>query len=140
MMNVSLALGVLLTAFDFDPARPKVIIESGIFPSVYYVLRGMLPPGTELEIVHFTPSPGEAHRRDLTEAAEYCQAHGFTVKTTVREASPRVGILAHAQETDADLIVMGKVGRKGHRRSLLGSVTERVLEAADLPVFVVSPP
>jgi nucleotide-binding universal stress UspA family protein len=34
---------------------------------------------------------------------------------------------------------MGKVGRKRHRRSLLGSVTERILEASDLPVLVVSP-
>lgn len=49
--NVSLALGILLTCFDFEGPRNKVVIESGIFPSVYYVLRGMLPPHVELHMV-----------------------------------------------------------------------------------------
>jgi nucleotide-binding universal stress UspA family protein len=48
-------------------------------------------------------------------------------------------ILSEAERLQVDLIVMGKIGRKGHRRSLLGSVTERVLDAADLPILVVSP-
>ncbi len=49
--NVSLAMGILLTAFDFGGRRSKVVIEGGIFPSVYYVLRGMLPPHVELQVV-----------------------------------------------------------------------------------------
>jgi nucleotide-binding universal stress UspA family protein len=48
-------------------------------------------------------------------------------------------ILDEAIRQKVNLIVMGKIGRKRHRRSLLGSVTERILEAADLPVLVVSP-
>ncbi|MBN1680207.1 MAG: aminotransferase class V-fold PLP-dependent enzyme [Anaerolineae bacterium] len=46
--NVSLAQGILLSCFDFDGPRNKVVIEGGIFPSVYYVLRGMLPSHIEL--------------------------------------------------------------------------------------------
>ncbi len=49
--NVSLALGILLTCFDFEGPRNKVVIEGGIFPSVYYVLRGMLPSHVELHVV-----------------------------------------------------------------------------------------
>src|SRR5690554_5718675 len=49
--NISLAMGILLSAFDFDGPRNKVVIEGGIFPSVYYVLRGMLPPHVELVMV-----------------------------------------------------------------------------------------
>ncbi len=49
--NISLAMGILLSAFDFDGPRNKVVIESGIFPSVYYVLRGMLPQHVELHMV-----------------------------------------------------------------------------------------
>lgn len=52
--NVSLALGVLLTCFDFEGPRNRVVIESGIFPSVYYVLRGMLPSHVELHMVEST--------------------------------------------------------------------------------------
>jgi kynureninase len=37
--NVSLAEGILLTCFDTSGKRNKVVIEGGIFPSVYYVLR-----------------------------------------------------------------------------------------------------
>jgi len=49
--NLSIAQGILLSCFDFDGPRNKVVIESGIFPSVYYVLRGMLPPHVELCMV-----------------------------------------------------------------------------------------
>jgi kynureninase len=49
--NISLAEGVLLTCFDYSGKRNKVVIESGIFPSVYYVLRGMLPPNIDLHMI-----------------------------------------------------------------------------------------
>ena len=49
--NISLAQGILLTCFDYSGRRNKVVIESGIFPSVYYVLRGMLPPNVEIHMV-----------------------------------------------------------------------------------------
>ncbi|HVO70798.1 MAG TPA: aminotransferase class V-fold PLP-dependent enzyme [Aggregatilineaceae bacterium] len=49
--NISLAQGILLTCFDYGGKRNKVVIEGGIFPSVYYVLRGMLPPHIELHMV-----------------------------------------------------------------------------------------
>lgn len=50
--NISIAQGILLTCFDYNGLRNKVVIEGGIFPSVYYVLRGMLPPQIDL---HMTP-------------------------------------------------------------------------------------
>lgn len=49
--NVTLALGILLSALDYEGPRNKVVIEAGIFPSVYYLLRGMLPPHVELHMV-----------------------------------------------------------------------------------------
>lgn len=49
--NISIAQGILLSGFDFNGPRNKVVIEAGIFPSVYYVLRGMLPPHMELCMV-----------------------------------------------------------------------------------------
>ncbi|MCK4425115.1 MAG: universal stress protein [Deltaproteobacteria bacterium] len=38
----------------------------------------------------------------------------------------------------ADLIVMGKLGKRGVSRILLGSVAERVIEFANLPVLLVN--
>jgi nucleotide-binding universal stress UspA family protein len=50
---------------------------------------------------------------------------------------PHRAILATAREEKIDLIVLGTVGRKGARRVLIGSVTERVIEYAHVPVLVV---
>ena len=53
--NISLALSVLLSCFDFDAAarsgRDKVVSTDMIFPSVYYVLRETLPTAITLELV-----------------------------------------------------------------------------------------
>jgi len=49
--NISLAQGILLSCFDYSGPRNKVVIEAGIFPSVYYVLRGMLPRHIELHMI-----------------------------------------------------------------------------------------
>ena len=42
-----------------------------------------------------------------------------------------------ARDCDADLIVMGSHGRAGIEKLLLGSVTQRVLQDAPMPVLVV---
>jgi nucleotide-binding universal stress UspA family protein len=81
----------------------------------------------------------ESGRRMLTDLSHKAQQRGVTVTLDLRTGMPDEIILSEAERLVVDLIVMGKIGRKGHRRSLLGSVTERVLEAADLPILVVSP-
>ena len=50
---------------------------------------------------------------------------------------PIVEILAAAADTQADLIVMGSVGRTGLSRILLGSVAERVLQAVPCSMLLV---
>jgi nucleotide-binding universal stress UspA family protein len=46
-------------------------------------------------------------------------------------------ILDYVEENDVDLIVIATHGRSGLERLLLGSVTERVVRRASVPVFVV---
>jgi nucleotide-binding universal stress UspA family protein len=46
-------------------------------------------------------------------------------------------ILQTAEGQGADLIVMGSHGRSGIEKLLLGSVTQRVLQDAPMPVLVV---
>jgi len=55
----------------------------------------------------------------------------------VIEGRPAEGILRAASRTGADLIAMGTHGRSGFNRLMLGSVTERVLREADVPVLTV---
>jgi nucleotide-binding universal stress UspA family protein len=93
--------------------------------------------GQELpRLLHDMEESGRSMLTDLSR-----QAKQRRVKETLdfRTGMPDEIILSEAERLQVDLIVMGKIGRKGHRRSLLGSVTERVLEAADLPVLVASP-
>ena len=66
------------------------------------------------------------------------EAEGLETVTEVREGYPDRDIVEYAAEADADVIVIGTHGRTGRDRlAHLGSVTERVVENAERPVFVV---
>jgi len=58
----------------------------------------------------------------------------------MRSGTPSEEILAEATERGADLIVLGTQGRRGLPRALLGSVAERVLRMAAIPVLTVAAP
>ena len=65
--------------------------------------------------------------------------HGLDVMSEIREGIPYKEVLSHAEENDADAIVVGTHGKTGRDRiATLGSVTERVIKGADVPVLVVS--
>jgi nucleotide-binding universal stress UspA family protein len=49
------------------------------------------------------------------------------------------GILDLAQSRGADVIVIATHGRSGIQRLVLGSVADKVIRGADLPVLVVRP-
>lgn len=56
------------------------------------------------------------------------------------EGEPSGAIIKLAQETAADLIVMGTHGRTGLGRLLMGSVAEKVLRGAPCPVLTIREP
>lgn len=63
---------------------------------------------------------------------------GVPVKTLVGEGhAVHEGIVRVAENVGADLIVMGSHGRRGLEKLVLGSVAQRVLSAARMPVLVV---
>ena len=84
-------------------------------------------------------SAATAEASEATRSArEQISAAGVTVDTRVIEShTPWRGILETAAEIGADLIVMGSHGRKGLEKLVLGSVAQRVLSHATLPVMVV---
>jgi nucleotide-binding universal stress UspA family protein len=57
-------------------------------------------------------------------------------ETSVSNGRSYIEIIRYAEEHDIDFFVMGTHG-KGIRRFLLGSVTERVIRRADVPVISV---
>lgn len=63
-----------------------------------------------------------------------------TAEPAVRVGSPFREILGYADEHDVDCIVMGTQGRSGLDRLLLGSVAERVIRRAEVPVVATRAP
>jgi nucleotide-binding universal stress UspA family protein len=66
---------------------------------------------------------------------------GTTIDTELRHGDPAVGILDYAtkadETSDIDLIAMSTHGRSGIARWMLGSVTEKVVRHAKLPMLVM---
>lgn len=63
---------------------------------------------------------------------------GVAVKTLIGEGhAVHEGIARVAENVGADLIVMGSHGRRGLEKLVLGSVAQRVLQTARMPVMVV---
>ncbi|QLD85623.1 universal stress protein [Natronomonas halophila] len=77
---------------------------------------------------------GEDAIQDIRERAS---EEGVEVVSALREGAPHNSILGYADEEGIDAIVMGTHGRSGLDRYLLGSVTERVVRTADVPVLTV---
>jgi len=70
--------------------------------------------------------------------SEFAELAGDTpVETAIRDGNPSDEIIDYAQERDCDAVVMGTHGRGGIDRLLLGSVAERVVRAAPMPVVTV---
>jgi len=70
-------------------------------------------------------------RRELRARAA---REGTDVTVAVREGRPAAEILDYAATRDADLLVVGTQGRAGIERVLMGSVAQRVLGGASVPV------
>lgn len=78
-------------------------------------------------------------RREGETALESLESRDETVpvETEIREGSPASEIVDYAQD-NCDVVVMGTHGRSGVDRLLLGSVAERVVRSADVPVTTIS--
>ncbi|EMA06992.1 Nucleotide-binding universal stress protein, UspA family [Haloarcula vallismortis] len=79
-------------------------------------------------------SPAEAF---VESQADHVDTDGLSITAAVREGVVHDAVLDYGDANDIDLIVMGTHGRTGVRRFLLGSVTEKVVRLADVPVLSV---
>ena len=79
----------------------------------------------------------QSGRAILERIASMGAAQGVEVDGALLEGVVFDVILEDARAWNADLIVMGRTGRTGPGRALLGSEAERVLEFSDRPVLIV---
>ena len=110
----------------------RVLLLNVAAPMVYY---GELPP-FDLEGVERAQRAEQ--ERLLSEALAYARAGGLAdIITQAARGEPAAEIVRVASERGADLIVMGTHGRGAVGSLLIGSVAQRVLHLAGVPVLLV---
>lgn len=87
--------------------------------------------------VEATAASREQHDQLAREMAAELQAAGLSAEADRREGDAATEILAAANASNADLIVMGTRGRRGLARAVLGSVARNVLQHASCSVLIV---
>lgn len=76
-------------------------------------------------------------RRAVDHVEDEATTTGLDVVTSVEYGIPHEVILEYCTDEGIDMVVMGTKGRTGLDRVLVGSVTERVVRMADVPVVTV---
>lgn len=104
-----------------------------------------------LYVVEPTPISGEAAAGALAaldevgqeavdQVRERAERADVPVQASVGRGIPHEVILDYVDEHDVDLVVMGTHGRTGLDRYVIGSVTEKIVRLADVPVLTVPLP
>jgi nucleotide-binding universal stress UspA family protein len=94
--------------------------------------------GAAVVFVHVTHSREDgADRKPLGSAAVSATSLGVRATTELLVGDPADEIVTYADTIDADAIVVGSRGHGPLKGALLGSVSQRVLRDARLPVLVV---
>ncbi|MBT8338916.1 MAG: universal stress protein [Desulfatitalea sp.] len=97
--------------------------------------------------IYVAPPSISVFETELVEGArkkmeEFTRTHFSALPRTRAEVvlgDPPEAILTHIVENQTDMVIMGTHGRKGLDRVLFGSVAERVIKTAKVPVLVVNP-
>lgn len=87
--------------------------------------------------IQYEIGPREDVNLVLDAAAASAKKEGLEVQTHPVEGDPAEAVLSVAEETKADLIVVGNKGMTGARRFVLGSVPNNVSHHAPCSVMIV---
>jgi nucleotide-binding universal stress UspA family protein len=133
----------LLVAVDFEAASRRAVelareLAAPLQAELCLVHTYLLPvytyPGLEPAV------PAMFYGEITAAATRALQAFAAEVsvpRALLREGDPAETILATATEIHATMIVMGTHGRRGLSHALLGSVAEKVVRGAHVPVLTV---
>lgn len=75
----------------------------------------------------------------LERIAAQFRSEGYTVRVEVSAMPAAEAILDYADSQHADMIAIATHGRSGISRWVFGSVTQKVVQAAPVPVLVIRP-
>lgn len=108
-----------------------VLLHAFDIPAVGY------PDGTLIATADMTTRVLESAQIGLQRQVSDYESSGVPLRSVVKQGDAWRSIVNTADELDVDMIVMGTHGRRGLPRALLGSVAEKVVRAAHVPVLTV---
>ncbi|RNJ26421.1 universal stress protein [Halosegnis longus] len=79
----------------------------------------------------------EEAKKTLAALRDRAAEMGVDIETVTRQGQPAETIVSYADDADVDLLVLGTKRRPDEYRTLLGSVTDRVLRLTTRPATVV---
>jgi nucleotide-binding universal stress UspA family protein len=137
-------MDILIPVDDSEPAMKAVEHAVREYPDADLTLLHVIDPslgaygeGGIYAYDSLLKTRREAADELLENAAEIATDHDGSVERETVVGSPGNEIVAVAESKDVDHIVVGSHGRSGASRVLLGSVAERVVRRASVPVTVV---
>lgn len=123
--------------------KPEVKVEVTLM-SVITSMRHWVVVGDTSAPVAYTTDEMKSIEKHITDylvrAGETLKDKGATVNFVVTIGNEAEEILKTAEDIKADIITMSTHGRSGVRRLAFGSVTDKVLRGANVPVITVRAP
>jgi nucleotide-binding universal stress UspA family protein len=137
----------ILHATDFSrasaPALARAIALARASRARLLLLHVLVPPSPfvagELpsSYLELQAHARRAAQRRLRAVLARVRRAGVRAQAQLVEGMPAPDIIRHARRVRPDLIVIGTHGRTGFRRLFMGSVAQRVLQLAEVPVLTV---
>jgi len=125
-----------------EQALPHAIAQAEQFGAELILLR-ILKPLPQIDglshgdLVQFKEQGSEWASKYLERIAEASLHKGIPTEMATVEGSPHAAILQFAESNQVDLIVICTRGRSGLSRWLMGSVADRIVRGANVPVLLV---
>jgi nucleotide-binding universal stress UspA family protein len=129
---------ILAVSKVLHPIHRVMVAYSGSMESAKAMRRFVqfrLWPNAPLEIIHFGDD-SESNNRLVEDAAAYCRDHDYTASTRIFAGNAADRLVAVAQDSQADLIVMGNSIRSIWLRKALGDTVLKTLSETDRPLFL----
>jgi nucleotide-binding universal stress UspA family protein len=125
-----------------EQVLPHAMAQAERFQAELVLLRVLEPlpreHGVSPEAIRRAEESTAALAREYLEGiAAKAQERSISTQIVTTEGRPHVGILQFAETSQADLIVICTRGRSGFSRWLMGSVADRVVRGASVPVLLV---
>ena len=124
---------------EYVPAGNAVTVVRVVEPLRVKAL-GLLPRRVadplRAEVARATEELRKAAERDVREIADLFRDAGWKASGVVRSGVPADEVRAAARKANASLVAVGPRGVTGLERLLLGSVTERLLVAPGISLFI----